>query len=118
MLTNFKRVSDINDVFFSKFAFMTNFGFTFGSHCGLYLLGSLSKDELLTGVVKLTRYVNVSIYYLIVIGLVFILSCLSTMIIGLKKFIAYKKEQEVITSIVIMTHKETNMEGDAINNRR
>ena len=49
LLMKFKYLSGINDYFFSKFIFMFNVGFTFGSHLGLFFLGSLGSDELLTG---------------------------------------------------------------------
>ena len=39
MATSYKYVSGINDMFFSNFIFMVNFGFSFGSHCCLAILG-------------------------------------------------------------------------------
>ena len=39
MATSYKYVSGTNDVFFSNFIFMVNFGFSFGSHCCLGILG-------------------------------------------------------------------------------
>ena len=39
MLTSYKYVNGINDVFVSHFIFMVNFGFSFGSHCCLGILG-------------------------------------------------------------------------------
>ena len=45
----FKYFIGNNENFFSKFIFMINAGFTFGSHIGLFYLGSLGSDELLTG---------------------------------------------------------------------
>ena len=39
MATSYKYVSGTNDVFFGNFIFMVNFGFSFGSHCCLGILG-------------------------------------------------------------------------------
>ena len=39
MATSYKYISGINDMFFSNFIFMVNFGFSFGSHCCLGILG-------------------------------------------------------------------------------
>ena len=49
LLTKFKYIIGINDNFFSIFMFMFNAGFTFGYQIGLFYLGSLGSDELLTG---------------------------------------------------------------------
>ena len=51
LLMKFKYVGGINDYFFSKFIFMFNIGFTFGFHFGLFSMGSLGSDELLTGMI-------------------------------------------------------------------
>ena len=39
MVTSYKYVSGTNDVFFGNFIFVVNFGFSFGSHCCLGILG-------------------------------------------------------------------------------
>ena len=39
MVTSYNYISGTNDVFFGNFIFMVNFGFSFGSHCCLGILG-------------------------------------------------------------------------------
>ena len=39
MVTSYKHISGINDMFISHFIFMVNLGFSFGSHFGLFILG-------------------------------------------------------------------------------
>ena len=55
LATKFKYISGINDNFFSTFLFMVNVGFTFGSHFGLFFLGSLGSEQRLIGVRKEQR---------------------------------------------------------------
>ena len=89
LVTNFKYFSGINDNFFSTFLFMINVGFTFGSHFGLFFLGSLGSDELLTGVLNGKR--PLSIFYVITIGATSIVSVVASLIIAVKKMYAYCK---------------------------
>ena len=124
MATSYKYVSGINDMFFSNFIFMVNFGFSLGSHCclgilGLYLflarllvndkpnkkflslfVGSFRNDELLTGIRN--GNAKMSLFYPIVFGTTCVFACYSAVTIAVKKFIGYKKDKNLVKNITIM----------------
>ena len=98
MVPSKKHVISIDDKFASRFIFIVNFGFTFGSHMGLYVLGSLGYDELLTGRVK-SKETTVSLFYLIISGIVCFIVCFSTLSITFKKFAACQKVSKKLKGI-------------------
>ena len=72
LLSNYKYICCIDDKFFSSLLFMLNFGFSFGSHFGLFFLGSLGSDKLLTGVQRKMR--PTSLFYVFTIGAIFVIT--------------------------------------------
>ena len=95
LVTNYKYVGSINDTFVSNYIFMVNFGITCISHIGLFLLGSLGSDDLLTGIMRKDR-LPVSLFYLITIGVLSATSCVSIIVIAVKKFVTYRKDSQLV----------------------
>ena len=114
MATNYKHISSINDKFFNDLFFMFNFGFSFGSHFALFFLGSLGSDQLLIGVVQdKSQSQGHSIFYVITFGTISVISSVSLLIISFKKFIAYRKDKNMVHNINIML--STGNEGEKSN---
>ena len=100
LLTNFKYANRINEYFFSTFIFMVNIGFSIGSHLALYFLGSLESEQLLTGVKENPK--SASLFYLMALAILFMISSLSLGAIAVKKFEAYWKDKKIVGNINIM----------------
>ena len=103
LLTNYKQFIGINDSFFSTFAGLINIGVSLGSHIALFILGSLGSDEILTGLRGKPR--EISLFYEVMIGTITAISCLSLMVIGIKKFEAYWKDKKLLKDIHVMINK-------------
>ena len=100
LMTKFKYFGHINDDFFSRFFFFGNILFNFGSISYLLLSGIIRSDGVLTGI-KGTPH-RMSIFYLIVIGTLSAVSCLSTITIAVKKYQAYQSDKNLVKNINIM----------------
>jgi len=100
LLTNFKQFIGINDSFFSIFAGLINIGFSLGSHIALFILGSLGSDEILTGVQGKPR--QICLFYEVIIGTIITISFFSLMVIGIKKFEAYRKDKKLVKDVNVM----------------
>ena len=115
-LIKYKHVSGINDNFFARLIFRFNVLFTFGAHVGLFYLGSLGSDELLTGNLGLSR--GVSHFYTITIGALSLISVIGLVTCSMKRFEAYWKEKEITESINIMISNEQQQPEQKINNNK
>ena len=104
LMTKFKYFGNINDGFFSRFFFFGNILFNFGSILCLLLSGIIRSDGVLTGI-KGTPH-RISIFYLIVIGTLSAVSCLSAITIAVKKYQAYQSDKNLVKNINIMIINE------------
>ena len=115
-LTNFKYANRINEYFFSTFIFMVNIGFSFGSHLALFFLGSLESEQMLTGVKKNPK--STSLFYLMALGILFMISSLFLGAIAVKKFEAYWKDKKIVGNINIMIKSEEGQPKLVLNNTK
>ena len=99
-VTNHKLVSGINDKFFSNFLFLVNSGFSFGSHILLFFFGCLGDDELMIGVEN-PNDVPLSIFYIITIAVTSKIFVGSLLIIAVNKFLAFRKDKNLVKEINI-----------------
>ena len=102
-VTNYKRISGINDKFFSSFLFFVNIGFSFGSHILLFFFRRLGSDELMIGVEKPKYEIQapLSTFYVITIGVTSVIFVGSLLIIAVNKFLAFQKDKNLVKKINI-----------------
>ena len=102
--------------FFSNFIFMVNIGFSVGSNFGLYLLGTcgFGGDQMLSGIKKKIR--PNSIFYQVIIGTGIVISIISSLAIACKKFVAYKKDKNLVKNINVMINGGQESTHPPINN--
>ena len=99
-VTNYKRISGINDKFFSNFLFLFNSGFSFGSHIFVIFFRCIGEDELMIGVEN-PNNVPISTFYVITIGVASIIFVGSSLTIAINKFIAFQKDKNLVKKINI-----------------
>ena len=100
LMIKFKYFGNINDGFFSRFFLFGNILFNFGSISYLLLSGFVRSDGVLTGIKGKPHRISIS--YLIVIGTLFAVSCLSAITIAVKKYQAYQSDKNLVKNIKIM----------------
>ena len=95
----------INDRFFSTFLFEFNIGFAFGSHLALFALGSIGKDEVLTGVVFKSEGRNPSLFYPLFFGTILTIGSISSLTTAAQKWKGWAKEKRRARKINIMINQ-------------
>ena len=115
-LVKFKHVSGINDDFFARLVFRSNAAFAFGAHIGLFYLGSLESDELLTGVLSFPR--GLSHFYMITVGALSIISVVSWVTCGIKRLEAYWKERKIANNINVLINNVPGQPVQNLNNNK
>ena len=102
----YKYFSGINDRFFSTFLFEFNIGFAFGSHLALFALGSIGKDEVLTGVFFKNEERNPSLFYPLFFGTILTIGSISSLTTAAQKWKGWAKEKKRARKINIMINQE------------
>ena len=101
----YKYFSGINDRFFSTFLFEFNIGFAFGSHLALFALGSIGKDEVLTGVIFKSEGRNPSLFYPLFFGTILTIGSISSLTTAAQKWKGWAKESKRARQINIMINQ-------------
>ena len=114
----YKYFSGINERFFSTFLFEFNIGFAFGSHLALFALGSIGKDEVLTGVVFKNEERNPSLFYPLFFGTILTIGSISSLTTAAQKWKGWAKECKRARQINIMINQrqESNPKKRQLNN--
>ena len=99
LLTFYKHFSGINDKFFSNFICMVNMAFSFRSQGILFFMQILGSDELLTGITnESSEKPGISRFYVVTLGLIFVVFCGSSLIIIGKKVATFRKGKIFVES--------------------
>ena len=100
LMTHYKYISGIDDKFFSIFICMLNISFSLGSQCILFFLRILGSDELLIGVTNPNNEeVGICNFYVLTIGVFFVVFCASSLIILRQKIITFRKGKIFVDSL-------------------
>ena len=112
----YKYFSGINDRFFSTFLFEFNIGFAFGSQLALFALGSIGKDEMLTGVVFKSEERNPSLFYPMYFGTILTIGSISSLTTAVQKWKGWAKESKRARQINIMINQGQGSNPKHLNN--
>ena len=109
MATKFKHVGGINDHFFGHFLFMANLSFATVSAFGMYHLCSLQVDIMIFSGEWIETEPFVQIFWPVFVSVTFLITCISGMVLNIKKNVEKKKDQRILNSICV----NINMKADA-----
>ena len=109
MATKFKHVGGINDHFFGHFLFMANLGFATVSAFGMYHLCSLQVDIMIFSGEWIETEPFVQIFWPVFVSVTFLVTCISGIVLNIKKNAEKKKDQRILNNICV----NLNMKADA-----
>ena len=109
MATKFKYVGGINDHFFGHFLFVANLGFATVSAFGMYHLCSLQVDIMIFSGEWIETEPFVQIFWPVFVSVTFLVTCISGIVLNIKKNVEKKKDQRILNSICV----NLNVKADA-----
>ena len=101
MATKFKYIGGIDDHFFGHFLFVANLGFATVSAFGMYHLCSLQVDVMIFSGEWIETEPFVQIFWPVFVSVTFLVTCISGIVLNIKKNVEKKKDQRILDSICV-----------------